>query len=77
MVVNTEVDYRDEDDLTQTDIGHGAGGSSNGSKGQSTVRVYRYLLSTLLISHHFLLARTKEQRVGGRSDMTIFDRVVR
>jgi hypothetical protein len=33
MVVNTEVDYRDEDDLTQTDIGHGAGGSSNGSKG--------------------------------------------
>lgn len=53
MVVNTEVDYRDEDDLTQTDIGHGAGGSSNGSKGQSTVRVYMYLLSTLLISHNF------------------------
>lgn len=53
MVVNTEVDYRDEDDLTQTDIGRGAGGSSNESKGLSTVRVYRYLLSTLLISHNF------------------------
>jgi hypothetical protein len=44
MVVNTEVDYRDEDDLTQTDIGHGAGGSSNGTKGQSTVRAFRSLL---------------------------------
>ncbi|KAG7532243.1 hypothetical protein FFLO_03711 [Filobasidium floriforme] len=35
MVVNTEVDYRDEDVLTQTDIGHGAGGSSNGSKARA------------------------------------------